>query len=122
MWYFNLKVLITGGAGFIGSNLADHFSKEGQRIIIYDNLSRPGVEYNLRWLKKNRNIDFVKADVRDIEALIKNAKDADIIFHTAAQTAVTTSLKDPIQDFEANALGTLNVLETARRSKTDLAS
>jgi CDP-paratose 2-epimerase len=112
-----MKILITGGAGFIGCNLADYFSRKNAEIVIFDNLSRKGTEKNLKWLKaKNKKIKFVKGDIRNFKALLKVCKDADAIFHCAAQTAVTTSLKNPREDFEINALGTFNVLEAARKS------
>ena len=115
------RILITGGIGFIGSNLAHYFLKNGAYVVIYDNFSRLGAEYSLNWLKKERRgrLKIIRADVRDLDSLMRNAKDAEAIIHTAAQVAVTTSLKDPVQDFEVNARGTLNVLEAARRSKTD---
>jgi CDP-paratose 2-epimerase len=113
-----MKILITGGAGFIGCNLADYFLKKGYEVIVFDNLSRSGTEKNLKWLKDNhkKGLSFIKGDVRNFKSLIKACKDVDAIFHTAAQVAVTTSLKNPREDFEINALGTFNVLEAARRS------
>lgn len=113
------KILITGGCGFIGCNLADYFIKKGYNISIFDNLSREGVENNLKWLEKNHKnkFKFIKGDVRNIEELNKATKDADIVFHTAAQVAVTTSVLNPYEDFKINALGTVNVLESARKSK-----
>jgi CDP-paratose 2-epimerase len=108
--------LITGGAGFVGTNLADRLLSEGKRVLIYDNLSRPGVEENLRWLcqKHPRNLKVEIADVRDPFLLREAVKGADCVFHLAAQVAVTTSLVSPRHDFEANATGTLNVLEALR--------
>lgn len=112
------RVLITGGAGFIGSNLADFFLRKGDEVTVYDNLSRKGVDWNKRWLESNHRsgLSFVKADVRDFDRLRDAAKDKDIILHTAAQVTVTDSVKDPRTDFEINALGTLNTLEAARLS------
>ncbi len=109
-------VLITGGAGFIGINLAHRFLTAGQPVRLFDNLSRPGVEQNLRWLRE-RHGDLVQievADVRDRFALRGALQGTRMVFHFAAQVAVTTSLKDPIQDFEVNVRGTLNLLEEMR--------
>jgi len=115
------RILITGGAGFIGSNLTDHFLKKGSEVIVFDNLSRKNVDKNLDWLRKKhkKGLTFVKADVRDYNSLLNVCKDVNMIFHTAAQTTVTNSIKDPKEDFEINALGTLNVLEAARQSNTN---
>lgn len=111
-------VLITGGAGFIGTNTADTYLKKRHRVIIYDNLYRPGVEKNLAWIKKHQhrqNLTIVKADILDQKKLSASVKQANIIFHLAGQTAVTTSVSNPRLDFEFNALGTLNVLEAIRQ-------
>ncbi|MFC7704836.1 NAD-dependent epimerase/dehydratase family protein [Plastorhodobacter daqingensis] len=109
-------VVITGGSGFIGSNLADSFLSEGQEVIILDNLSRPGVDENLHWLSERHGerVHAVLADLRDEPTLSAVMQDASAVFHLAGQTAVTTSLEHPIQDFEVNARGTLNVLEAVR--------
>ncbi|WP_460450894.1 NAD-dependent epimerase/dehydratase family protein [Alsobacter sp. SYSU BS001988] len=109
-------VLITGGAGFIGSNLADRIAGEGRDVIVYDALSRPGVERNLAWLQERHGgrIRSVKADIRDAGALASAAQEAAAVFHFAAQVAVTTSLTDPRDDFAINLQGTLNVLEALR--------
>jgi CDP-paratose 2-epimerase len=111
-------VVITGGAGFIGSNLARSFLLVGQPVRIIDNLSRAGVEQNLDWLRREFGslLGFVKADVTDYGAIAPSLADAGAVFHFAAQTAVTTSLDDPVDDFGTNAHGTLNVLEAMRRS------
>jgi len=108
--------LITGGAGFIGTNLADRLASAGGRVIIFDNLSRPGVERNLRWLleRHGSQIRFVGGDIRDPGAVKTSVRDADRVFHFAAQVAVTTSLSDPVEDFDINARGTLNLLEAVR--------
>jgi CDP-paratose 2-epimerase len=113
-----LKALITGGAGFIGSNLAQRLVGQGYRVVVYDNLSRPGAEKNVDWLRTECGDGWtlLQADIRDSEALLNAAADADVIYHLASQVAVTTSVQDPRLDFEANALGTLNVLEAARLS------
>ena len=110
-------VLITGGAGFIGSNLADAIASDGRDVLIYDALARPGVERNLAWLKgkHGRKIRSVVADIRDAAAVRDAARDASAVFHFAAQVAVTTSMVDPMDDHGINILGTLNVLEALRR-------
>jgi len=106
-------VLITGGAGFIGTNVAHRFLSWGQPVLLFDNLSRPGVEKNLEWLQKTHGslVEIEEGDVRDPDALKKAVKHASKVFHFAAQVAVTTSLANPIEDFEVNARGTLNLLE-----------
>lgn len=109
-------ILITGGAGFIGINLSKHYLKDNH-VVIFDNLSRPHVGDNLSWLNKDahaKNLEFIQADVRDQEALDQAVNRADIIFHEAGQTAVTTSLTQPFEDFSINALGTMRVLESLR--------
>jgi CDP-paratose 2-epimerase len=110
-------VLITGGAGFIGCNLADRLLSTGRRVIILDNLARPGVEHNLRWLsrKHGERVQVEVADVRDAYAVNRAVRQARLVYHFAAQVAVTTSLTDAVCDFEINARGTLNVLEALRR-------
>ena len=115
-----MKMLITGGCGFIGSNAADYFSKKGHDVTVLDNLSRKGSEINLAWLKeKHPEIDFIKADVRyDQNKLDKSIEGKDVVLHFAAQVAVTTSVADPREDFDINALGTFNVLEAIRNSKS----
>src|SRR3954467_7801710 len=109
-------VLVTGGAGFIGSNLADRFAREGHDVLVYDALARPGVEANLAWLKKRHpdKISAVIGDVRDEAGAADAAADAQAVFHMAAQVAVTTSLVDPREDFDINVRGTLNVLDAVR--------
>ncbi len=112
----NRPIAITGGAGFIGSNLADTLLAAGERVIAIDNLSRAGVEQNAAWLKERHGgrVEVVVADVRDRDAIAPAIARAGAVFHMAAQTAVTTSLVDPVDDFEVNARGTLNVLEAVR--------
>jgi dTDP-D-glucose 4,6-dehydratase len=112
----NRPIAITGGAGFIGSNLADTLLAAGERVIAIDNLSRAGVEQNAAWLKERHGgrVEVVVADVRDRDAIAPAIARAGAVFHFAAQTAVTTSLVDPVDDFEINARGTLNVLEAVR--------
>jgi CDP-paratose 2-epimerase len=109
-------ILITGGAGFIGSNLADRLADQGEQVIVFDALSRPGVERNLAWLKERHGerIASVVADVRDEDEVVRAARDAKAVFHLAAQVAVTTSMADPREDFEINIRGTINVLDAVR--------
>jgi CDP-paratose 2-epimerase len=109
-------VLITGGCGFIGTNLANRLLAQGRPVLLYDNLSRPGVERNLEHLQSScrARISVELADVRDERALRRAVGRAGQIFHLAAQVAVTTSLADPIDDFEVNARGTINLLEAIR--------
>ncbi len=112
------KVLITGGAGFIGSNLADRLASDGHDVVVFDALARAGVDRNLAWLEARhpRRIRCVKADVRDRAAVATAAAAADVVYHLAAQVAVTTSMHAPREDFEVNLLGTLNVLEAVREA------
>lgn len=112
----NRPVLITGGAGFIGTNLASELLSSGKSVVVFDNLSRPGVEENLQWLL-NTYGDRVQVrigDIRNYFAVSEAVKNVDSIFHFAAQVAVTTSLEKPINDFEVNLRGTLNLLEAVR--------
>src|SRR4051794_39968531 len=107
--------LVTGGAGFIGTNTADRLLRDGWKVLVFDNLSRAGVERNLDWLRKTHSQVSVQfGDVRDPDALREAVREADQVFHFAAQVAVTTSLEDPITDFEVNARGTVNLLEALR--------
>ena len=110
-------VLITGGAGFIGSNIADRLAGSGHDVIIYDALSRPGVETNLAWLKERHGgrIQSVIADIRDEDRLAAATANVKAVFHMAAQVAVTTSLTDPRDDFEINLCGTINILDALRK-------
>ncbi|HSL52919.1 MAG TPA: NAD-dependent epimerase/dehydratase family protein [Pyrinomonadaceae bacterium] len=109
-------ILITGGAGFVGSNLAHRLLSNGHRVRLLDNLSRAGVERNLRWLIETHGdlVDIEVPDVRNLSVVKQAVKDASQVFHFAAQVAVTSSLVDPIEDFEINARGTLNLLEAVR--------
>lgn len=110
------KILVTGGCGFIGSNVVERFAARGEHVVAFDNLSRRGAQLNAEWLKQRhgKNLEIVVGDVRDYDALAKATRDARIVFHLAAQVAVTTSVTDPRTDFEINALGTFNALEAAR--------
>jgi CDP-paratose 2-epimerase len=110
------EVLITGGAGFVGCNLAFRLLRQGKRVRILDNLSRAGVETNLEWLERTHGSAVVPIieDVRDAVAVRKAVRGVSQVYHLAAQVAVTGSLDDPVDDFEVNARGTLNVLEAIR--------
>ncbi|MEZ4518491.1 MAG: GDP-mannose 4,6-dehydratase [Chloroflexota bacterium] len=112
--------LITGGAGFIGCNSADHFLRQGHSVTIYDNLTRRGGRSNLEWLHANHGNDclqIIEADIRDHDRLTTAVAQVqpDAVVHLAGQVAVTTSVVDPREDFEINALGTFNVLEAVRQ-------
>jgi CDP-paratose 2-epimerase len=109
--------LITGGAGFVATNVGDRLLSEGTRVRLFDNLSRPGVQRNVRWLKAKHGsqVELQFGDVRDEAALRTALRGVDRVFHFAAQVAVTTSLADPFADFDINARGTLNLLEAIRR-------
>ena len=111
------RVLITGGAGFLGVNAALALISSGWHATVLDNLSRPGTERNLKWLitQHPARTTFIKEDVRNASALADHVKNQDAILHLAGQVAVTTSLVDPGTDFDVNARGTLNLLEAARR-------
>jgi CDP-paratose 2-epimerase len=113
-------VLITGAAGFIGSNLTHRLLSAGRPVLMFDNLSRPGVERNLRWLHETHgdHMKFELGDVRDPRALAKAVLGVSQVFHFAGQTAVTTSLEQPLEDFEVNARGTLNLLEAIRNAES----
>jgi CDP-paratose 2-epimerase len=115
-------VLITGGAGFIGSNLAHRLVEAGHAVTIYDDLSRPGAGRNVKWLRASHPSGaprLVQGDLRDFELLRRAADGAERIYHLAGQVAVTSSVLDPRGDFERNALGTFNALEAARLSGSD---
>lgn len=112
------RVLITGGAGFIGSNLAESWLQRGARVLVLDNLSRKGTQANLEWLRglHGGQLDFEELDIRDGDALARaiHTFDPDVALHQAGQVAVTTSVVQPRLDFEVNALGTFNLLEALR--------
>ncbi len=113
------KYLITGGAGFIGSNYVDRLLGRGEEVHVYDNLSRKGADQNIAWLRQEYgqgSFHLIEGDVRDADLLEKSAAGMDVIVHLAGQVAVTTSVTDPREDFEVNALGTFNMLEAARKS------
>jgi CDP-paratose 2-epimerase len=110
-----MKTVITGGAGFIGCNVAAHAMRAGHQVVVLDNLARPGAGANAQWLSTlDGDLSVIHADVRDYQAVRAAVRDAEAVYHLAAQVAVTTSVIDPRSDFEINALGTLNVLEAVR--------
>lgn len=116
------RVLITGGAGFIGSRLAVRLISEGHEVLVLDNLSRAGSCLRLDWLRSacgRQSFEFCRVDITDAPALCPLFRRSDWIFHLAGQTALALSIRNPRLDFEANALGTLNVLEAARLSDRD---
>jgi CDP-paratose 2-epimerase len=113
------KILVTGGAGFIGTNLVDSLLGDDCHVTVFDALMRPGTKLNLQWLSERHRSDrfrFVHGDVRDAAAVNDLVRHADVVYHLAGQVAVTSSVTDPRTDFETNAWGTLNVLEAARLS------
>jgi len=108
--------LITGGCGFVGSNLAAELLSQGQAVTVFDDLSRNGAEANLQWLREQGPVEFIHGDARnayDMEGVV-GRKPWEGIFHLAGQVAMTTSLQSPRRDFEVNALGSLNLLEAVR--------
>ena len=111
------RSLITGGAGFIGTNLADRLLRRGERVTVLDDLSRAGVEHNLRWLRSTHGdrLRVEVGDVRDAEVVRRSVADAHQVFHLAAQVAVTSSVDDPFHDFDVNLRGTVTLLEELRR-------
>jgi CDP-paratose 2-epimerase len=109
--------LITGGAGFVGSNLAHALLQDGERVVVADNLSRDGVQHNAAWLRREHGnrVRIETVDVRDATRIASLVQGARRVFHLAAQVAVTTSIDDPAHDLETNLLGTFHILEAARR-------
>ena len=112
-----MKTIITGGAGFIGSNAASRYLQRGHRVVVIDNLCREGVKKNLEWLRSQGELEFHELDIREygeLARVFREHRDAGQVLHLAAQVAVTTSVTDPREDFEVNALGAFNVLEAVR--------
>src|SRR4051812_21558632 len=108
---YGLRIVVTGGAGFIGSNLAAAYLRDGCRVTVLDSLYRPGTKLNLHWLEslaRPEQLTFVNGDVRDAALVhqVVGASDVGLVFHFAAQTAVTTSIPKPREDLEINLLGT----------------
>ena len=114
------QITITGGAGFIGSNVSSYYLDKGCRVVIYDSLERKGCLTNVEWLRRNPNAQNLEVLIGDIRlptrALQQAIEASDALFHMAGQVAVTTSVKDPVQDFEVNALGAFKLLELVRNS------
>jgi CDP-paratose 2-epimerase len=113
----NKRVLITGGAGFVGCNAARYFGSRNWQVTVLDDLSRDGTEQNLTWLRDGTNFDFERVDIRERAAVerVLAERRYDAVIHLAAQVAVTTSVTDPRTDFMVNALGTFNLLDAVRR-------
>lgn len=112
-----MKYLVTGGCGFLGSNLAAEVLRQGSELIVFDNLSRYGAHLNLTWLREQGEFTHFPGDIRnrhDVAYAVERYR-PDVIFHLAGQVAMTTSIDRPILDFETNALGTLNLLEAVRQ-------
>jgi CDP-paratose 2-epimerase len=125
-----MRILVTGGEGFIGSHICEYYAKERNEVIALDNSARLQIlkastevqkiaDYNQRYLKGFPGIKFVNIDVRDLDGILHLMHDVDLVFHTAGQVAVTTSVTDPLTDFQINACGTFNVCEAVRRSNSD---
>jgi CDP-paratose 2-epimerase len=117
-----MKVIITGGAGFIGSNAAARYLERDDEVVIVDNLARAGARENLKWLRERGSPKFQATDLREgqaVDAVFREFRDASLVLHLGGQVAVTSSIADPRFDFEVNALGTLNVLEAMRRNRME---
>ncbi|MFZ5562543.1 MAG: NAD-dependent epimerase/dehydratase family protein [Thermodesulfobacteriota bacterium] len=127
-----MKVLVTGGCGFLGSHVCEYFARRGDRVVSYDNMTKHELERAGFATEKARNhnrdflaglgVELVTADVRNLERLLDSAAGCNYIVHTAAQPAMTISVEEPVLDMSSNVAGTLNVLETARRLKIPVAS
>lgn len=116
-----MNLLVTGGCGFLGSNLAAHGIKQGYNITVFDNLSRLGSGNNLEWLKSLGMFTFVHGDIRnknDVETLIRE-NHFDAVFHLSGQVAMTTSIANPYKDFQVNTMGTVNLLDSVRKYSSD---
>jgi len=114
-----MKYLITGGAGFVGSNLTNSLLKRGDSVVVFDSLARNGSKHNIEWLKKihGDKLRLLRGDMKSgYKAMLRIVRDVDVVIHLAAQVAVTTSVEKPREDFEINALGTFNILEAIRNS------
>lgn len=111
------RLLVTGGAGFIGSNLVDRLAQEGHDVLVLDALARPGVEANLEWLRRRHpaRLSVMIADIRNPDAVAEAVRDATAVFHLAGQVAVTTSMAEPREDFDINLRGTFELLDALRR-------
>lgn len=115
-----MKILVTGGAGFVGINLTKHLLSNDNNVTIFDNFSRSGSKENLSWIKNqtfNSKLKIIDGDVQSLPLLIESIKNIDIIYHLAGQVAVTSSLVDPHNDIKNNLVGTFNILEAIRQAK-----
>ncbi len=111
-----MKYLITGGCGFLGSNISSELLKQGHELVVFDSLYRFGSSQNLEWLKSQGDFEFIHGDIRnvnDVEQIIRTCM-PDVIYHLAGQVAMTTSIADPRMDFEVNAGGSFNLLNAVR--------
>jgi CDP-paratose 2-epimerase len=118
-----MNALISGGAGFVGSNLAADLLAKGEVVTVFDSLARHGASENLAWLRSLGLTNFIHGDIRnsfDVEQTIKNLQ-PEVIFHLAGQVAMTTSMQSPRRDFEINVLGSINVLEAVRQHTAETA-
>ena len=115
-----LSHVVTGGAGFIGCNLVDRLLADGERVVLLDDLSRPGSRANLDWLTERHgdSLTVLEGDICDLDVVSSALAGAGVVYHLAGQTAVTTSIREPVADFDINVRGTLNVLEAARARET----
>jgi len=115
------RIIVTGGAGFIGCNVVTHFAKKGWEVSIVDNLSREGTNYNLEWLRNRVKFNFYQYDMQDAGKVLSVVREVkpDAVIHLAGQVAVTTSVAEPRADFESNAFGTFNLLEAIRQVVPD---
>jgi len=110
-----MKMLITGGAGFIGTNAAIHFHKLGYQIVIIDNFSRVGVEHNVKYLKKQiKSLKVIRSNIQETKTYIEELIQSDVILHLAGQTAVTTSIQKPLHDFNNNLFAGIKLIEAIR--------
>jgi CDP-paratose 2-epimerase len=116
-----MKVLVFGGCGFLGSNLASEALRRGHELVVYDSLGRRGSDRNLAWLEELGGFRMYQEDIRDADTVARAVREfrPDVVFHTAGQVAMTTSLADPRLDFETNAVGTFNILEAIRLHSPD---
>ena len=110
--------LVTGGCGFVGSNIAAELLRRGEKVLVFDNLSRIGGEQNLAWLRSLGPVEFLQGDTRDLSQVAQafHKREIGCVFHLAGQVAMTTSLREPRKDFDTNVVGTMNVLDTVRTS------
>src|SRR3954470_8142069 len=111
-----MNYLVTGGCGFVGCNIAARLLERGEKVAVFDNMSRTGTDANLQWLESLGQLQFLAGDTRDAAAVTELivGLEPDVIFHLAGQVAMTTSMQNPRRDFETNVLGTFNLLEAVR--------